>query len=34
MCAEVVLPIPGGPEMRTARYMPIPSLPGFLNPDL
>jgi hypothetical protein len=33
-CALVVLPIPGEPEMRTARYMFMPSGPGFLKPDL
>jgi hypothetical protein len=33
-CAAVVLPMPGPPEMRTARYTPMMSGPGFLNPAL
>ena len=33
-CALVVLPIPGGPVIMTARNTPMPSLPGFLKSDL
>lgn len=33
-CALVVLPMPGGPDMSTARKMFIPLLPGFLKPDV
>lgn len=33
-CAAVVLPIPGGPEMKTAREVFIPFFPGFLKFDL
>jgi hypothetical protein len=32
-CVLVVLPMPGGPEMRTVRKMFILLLPGFLKPD-
>jgi hypothetical protein len=31
--AVVVLPMPGPPEMRTARKTPMAFLPGFLKPE-
>lgn len=33
-CAEVVFPIPGGPEIKTALKIPQPSFPGFVKRDL
>ena len=32
-CALVVLPMPGGPVINTARDVFMPFLPGFLKPD-
>ena len=32
-CALVVLPMPGGPVIKTAREVFMPFLPGFLKPD-